>query len=226
MIAGIILAAGASSRMGRPKALLEYRGETFAGRLVRVLSKVCDPVIVVLGHHADAIRERAGVREPTYKPLPMVAARGRRSFESATERTATAGSYPTGEVIKQATFVVNPDPDRGQLSSLQTALGAVPDEAEGFLFTPVDCPTVSEETVAKLVGMLGGDIVIPRYEGRRGHPVCVPRSLVAAFLALAPTEQTRVVVNQNADRVVYVDVDDPGILADIDDPEAYRALAQ
>ena len=52
MIAGIILAAGASSRMGTPKALLEYRGETFVDRLVRVLGAVCDPVIVVLGYHA------------------------------------------------------------------------------------------------------------------------------------------------------------------------------
>ena len=49
VIAGIILAAGASSRMGSPKALLDYRGETFVNRLVRVLSGVCDPVIVVLG---------------------------------------------------------------------------------------------------------------------------------------------------------------------------------
>ena len=53
MIAGIILAAGASRRMGSPKALLEYQGETFAGRLARVLSGVCDPVIMVLGHNAN-----------------------------------------------------------------------------------------------------------------------------------------------------------------------------
>ena len=57
MIAGIILAAGASSRMGRPKALLDYRGETFLGRLIRVLGTSCDPVIVVLGYHADLIRQ-------------------------------------------------------------------------------------------------------------------------------------------------------------------------
>src|SRR4029079_18049295 len=83
VIAGIILAAGASSRMGTPKALLDYRGETFVGRLVRVLQTTCNPVIVVLGYHADALR--AGI--------------------------------PAG-----AQVVVNPDPSRGQLSSLQTAL--------------------------------------------------------------------------------------------------------
>jgi molybdenum cofactor cytidylyltransferase len=58
VIAGIILAAGASSRMGTPKALLDYRGETFVERLVRVLGENCKPVIVVLGYHAEAIQKQ------------------------------------------------------------------------------------------------------------------------------------------------------------------------
>ncbi len=188
MIAGVILAAGASSRMGRPKALLEYRGETFAGRLVRVFSRFCDPVIVVVAHHADAIRERVDAR-----------------------------------------FALNPDPDRGQLSSLQVALAELPRDIEGVLFNPVDCPAVSEETVARLMEVFSerrDSIVIPRAGGHRGHPVCIPGSLIPAFLLLAPTEPTRTAIDQNADRIVYVDVDDPGILNDVDDPEAYRALVQ
>ncbi len=74
VIAGIILAAGASSRMGSPKALLDYRGETFIQRLVRVLSAVCDPVIVVLGYHADSTASahtRRRHRQST--PLPSAA---------------------------------------------------------------------------------------------------------------------------------------------------------
>ena len=47
--AGLILAAGESRRMGSPKALLEYRGETFLDRLTRIFAAHCDPVIVVLG---------------------------------------------------------------------------------------------------------------------------------------------------------------------------------
>ena len=156
---------------------------------MRVLSKFCDPAIVVLGYHADEIRARVS-----------------------------------------ANFVVNPDPDRGQLSSLQTALAVLPEGLEGFLFTPVDCPTVEEETVSKLIRAFEQNadaIVIPRFGGtRRGHPVCVPRSLIPAFLALAPIEQTRVAIHQNADRVIYVDVEDPGILVDVDDPAAYQALVQ
>jgi len=54
-LAGIILAAGESRRMGRDKALLEYRGDTFLGRLARVFLSRVDPLIVVLGHHAGEI---------------------------------------------------------------------------------------------------------------------------------------------------------------------------
>ena len=60
--AGIILAAGESSRMGSPKALLEFRGETFLDRLIRCFEEWCSPVVVVLGHEPEVIR--AGVRSP------------------------------------------------------------------------------------------------------------------------------------------------------------------
>jgi molybdenum cofactor cytidylyltransferase len=192
VIAGIILAAGASRRMGSPKALLEHRGETFVNRLVRVFSRVSDPVIVALGYHAEAIR-------------PAV----------------------TGTVL----FAVNPDPERGQLSSLQTALGMVPQEAEGFLFSPVDCPAVEERTVTALVQrFVSRDpatlLVIPRYGGERGHPVCAARELIREFLLEAPTGEARAVVRRHVGETLYVDVDDAGVLSDIDDREAYRKLVE
>ena len=192
MIAGIILAAGASSRMGSPKALLEYRGETFIGRLVRLLSKVCEPVIVVLGYHAAAI-----------------------------------GPGINGQAI----IVINPAPERGQLSSLQTALCALPADAEGFLFAPVDSPAVAPETIERLVGefrrrdpaML---LVIPRYRGKRGHPVFAARTIAGEILALPGAGQARDVIHHRIAETVYIDVDDPGILIDVDDPEGYRLLMQ
>lgn len=54
-VAGLILAAGLSSRMGRDKALLEYRGQTFLNRLVHLMLPRVDRVVVVLGHHAERI---------------------------------------------------------------------------------------------------------------------------------------------------------------------------
>jgi molybdenum cofactor cytidylyltransferase len=193
VIAGIILAAGASSRMGTPKALLEYRGETFLDRLIRVLGGVCDPVIVVLGYHADEIR-------------------------------AAVSRGPCG----RARFVVNPNPSRGQLSSLKTALVEVPEEAEGFLFMPVDCPAPAQQTVRMIVDALREKalLAIPRFEGRRGHPVCARRELIAEFLALPIEGQAKEVVRRHADRTHYLDTFDAGVLSDVDDPEAYRVLQE
>ena len=168
--------------MGRPKALLEYQGETFLGRITRIFEKFCDPVIVVLGHNADAVRDHIHTK-----------------------------------------LVINPDPDRGQLSSLQTALVQIDSD---FLFTPVDCPTFREQTVAQLIEALTDDpIAIPRYHGRRGHPVGVARTALADFTSLPPTAETRAAIDAHPDRIAYVDVNDPGILADIDDLEAYQKIA-
>ncbi len=191
MIAGIILAAGASSRMGSPKALLDYRGETFIQRLVRVLSTVCDPVIVVLGYHAETLRP----------------------------------------AISNATIVVNPAPERGQLSSLQTALAALPPDAEGFLFTPVDSPAVEIATVERLAAAFrhrdpATQLVIPRYEGKRGHPVFATRAIANELSALPLTAKARDVIHGHVDDTLYIDVNDPRILADIDDREAYRRLSE
>jgi len=177
--------------MGSPKALLEYRGETFIQRLVRVLSAVCDPVIVVLGYHADALR-------------PAVA---------------------------NTTIVVNPAPERGQLSSLQTGLAALPSAAEGFLFTPVDSPAIEIPTVECLAAEFQRRdpatlLVIPRFEGKRGHPVFATRAIADELSALPLTAQARDVIRGHVAQTLYIDVDDPGILTDIDDREAYRRLSE
>ncbi len=195
--ASIILAAGASSRMGTPKALLDYRGETFLERLIRVLGAVTQPVIVVLGYHAAPILEK----------------------------TARAG------VRGEAQFVINPVPERGQLSSLQTGLVSVPPEAQGVAFIPMDCPAVGEETVARLAhAFLARDrgtlLVIPRCGDDRGHPVFAARAIVEEMLALPSEAQARDVIHSHIPRTQYVDVEDRGILADVDDPEAYRNLLE
>ncbi|HLW76646.1 MAG TPA: NTP transferase domain-containing protein, partial [Bryobacteraceae bacterium] len=104
----------------------------------------------------------------------------------------------------------------------------VPDDAEGFLFTPVDSPTISEPTVAILIDEFRARqalFAIPRFDGRRGHPVCAARSTIVEFLALAPTAETREIVNRHEHEIAYIDVDDAGVLADIDDFEAYRRIA-
>lgn len=192
MISGIILAAGASERMGTPKALLDLHGETFLGRLIRILSMHCSDVTVVLGNHVEQIRRH---------------------------------------VSDHVRIAINPDPSRGQLSSLQTALALLPTHAKGFAFLPVDCPAVAETTVASLAYAFeqreaATKFVIPRMNGKRGHPVVAVRSMADEFLELTPTDEARCVVHRHVPRTYYVDVNDPGIFADIDTPEAYRRLIE
>jgi molybdenum cofactor cytidylyltransferase len=131
----------------------------------------------------------------------------------------------------EARFVVNPDFELGQLSSLQCGLRAIPAEAEAIVFTPVDYPAVQEATVSVLIrkwseGREHSSFVIPRFNGRRGHPVLFSASMKAEFLALPPEADARAVIHGNVARTNYVDVDDAGILRDIDDPQAYAELLQ
>ncbi|HXK06460.1 MAG TPA: nucleotidyltransferase family protein [Verrucomicrobiae bacterium] len=183
--AGIILAAGESRRMGFPKALLRYRNATFLDTLVALFAPRCSPVIVVLGAHADRIREGAAC---------------------------------------PATFVVNMDFQRGMITSLQCGLRSVPPDAEAVLLTLVDHPAVAPATLDALLAETGTLLRVPRYTGRRGHPIWFASALIPEFLALPQTGAARDVVRAHAAGTTFLDLDDPGIVADIDDPAAYREL--
>jgi CTP:molybdopterin cytidylyltransferase MocA len=235
-VAGIILAGGESRRMGFPKALLRYREESFLDTLIGLFAARCQPVIVVLGAHSDRIREHT---------------------------------------LRPATFVVNADYQRGQTSSMQCGLRAVPPGADGVLFTLVDHPAVAPATLDALLGgrspsvdvaqgvpsgpvpavsrlvstpVAGRETVsqasvgrsadaagtsacatsyllrVPRYQGRRGHPIWFSRDLIAEFLGLQAFGAAREIVRAHTAQTEFLDVDDPGILADIDDAAAYGRL--
>jgi CTP:molybdopterin cytidylyltransferase MocA len=184
--AGLILAAGESRRMGFPKALLDYRGETFLDRLTRLFAERCDPVIVVLGARAGELRARAA-------SLPGVH------------------------------YVVNDDWAAGQTSSFLRGLREIPAEAPGILFTLVDHPAVAPETLDALLAA-GGPLRIPRFNTRRGHPIWLSRRILAEFQSLPAGAAARDIVRAHYPEATWLDVDDPGILADIDDPAAYRTL--
>lgn len=122
-----------------------------------------------------------------------------------------------------AQFVLNTNYQLGQFSSLQCGLRAVPPDAEGVIFTPVDHPNFESATVSQLIASRAR-IAIPQHLGHHGHPVLFSAALVPEFLALAPDNQARTVLRRHASDIRYIDVPDAGILDDIDDPAAYHAL--
>ncbi len=189
MIVAVVLAAGASTRMGRPKALLPVKGVPFIERIVRVLEHTeVDRTLVVLGHNADAMRE--------------------------------AIAYLGVDTV------VNPDYARGQLSSLQTAIRALEGEpVEGILVHLVDHPFIEGALVDRIIDRFrtGGKlIVVPRFGGRRGHPVLFSSELFPEFLAASLETGAKPVVRGHPDETLELDTDAEGILVDIDTPEEYR----
>ena len=116
----------------------------------------------------------------------------------------------------------NPQPDRGQLSSLKIALRALAsrERLAGALVTLVDHPAVQRATLQSLVDAVRPDrIVVPRFEGRRGHPVLFGRELFDELLATPDEAGARPVVRADASRVIEVETDDAGVLVDIDTPD-------
>lgn len=184
-VAAIILAAGESRRMGAPKALLHFRGQTFLDGLIARLEAHCHPVIAVLGHDAERIRSA---------------------------------------VAAAADYVVNPNYALGMLSSLQCGLRALPEPVSDAVFTLVDHPDPAGTTIAAVVNEPAAPVVIPRFEGRKGHPVRLSRAVIEELLALPPTARPTDVLYRHIAATRFLDTGDPGVVDDVDDPAAYHAF--
>jgi molybdenum cofactor cytidylyltransferase len=137
----------------------------------------------------------------------------------------------TAEIERAAPFaraVVNPDPDRGQLSSLLAGLAAVDRPGvRAALVTLVDVPLVSADTVRRLLAVArtgGAPIVRPVHGGRHGHPVIFARSLFDDLRAADPTAGAKAVVHRHRDAVCDVAVADAGCVEDVDTRADYTRL--
>ena len=119
--------------------------------------------------------------------------------------------------------VANPDYEKGMLTSLQAGLRAVPPACDTLLFTLVDHPAITPGTVEILLRSTAS-IAIPRYQGKRGHPVLTRRRIFEEFLAEPLTAKVRDVIDRHSPEIDYIEVEDPGISDDIDNPQLYQNL--
>lgn len=195
MISAIILAAGASSRMGQAKAALSIgsTGETVVSRVIKTLLDGGVPrVVVVAGAHIDAVRN----------------------------------AMPPHE--SRATVVEHPGWEQGQLSSLLAGLQAIDDpQLEAAMVTLVDVPMVSSSTVAAVMSewrRTRAPIVRPASGQRHGHPVIFDRSVFADLRSADPNVGAKAVFATHKDRVLNVEVNDPGAFEDIDTPGDYQRV--
>jgi molybdenum cofactor cytidylyltransferase len=133
-----------------------------------------------------------------------------------------AAVRPVVPADPRITIVENPNFARGQLSSLKCGLAALGPDTRAVLVHLTDHPKVAAAPFRAIVEALGGGvcaIMIARHAGRRGHPVIFARTVFAELL-LAPDELgAKVVVHADPTRVGYCDIDDPGVLLDLDTPD-------
>jgi molybdenum cofactor cytidylyltransferase len=199
--AGLILAAGESSRMGRDKALLAWpppavgqspSSETFLSAAIRSLSEATEFVLVVVGKNEAAL-------------APIIYSEG-------------------------ASLVVNPDPGRGQFSSLQVGLHEVLNHGrDAAMVTLVDRPPVSATTIQTLRDAFEAAgqntwAVVPEYSGKHGHPYLVGREMMEAFLRVPATSVARNIEHAHEEHIQYVSVEDPLVALNINTPEDYAGL--
>ncbi|MDA8243012.1 MAG: nucleotidyltransferase family protein [Elusimicrobia bacterium] len=198
MLSAIVLAAGDSSRMGSPKALLRWKGKPF------------------IEHVCDALR-RAGVED-------RIVVLGGSSHE------VLAGWTPAGEKV-----IVNPHPERGQLSSLRAGLEEASEFSGAFMVCLGDQPTIDVETYRRIIEFWEENrdsIVIPRVirpsdsKLKRGHPVIIPAALKHLCFEGPLEKGLHWVTHHGSARVSDLDVKDPEIIRDFDTPEDYASLRQ
>ena len=114
--------------------------------------------------------------------------------------------------------IENPDPERGMFSSIQEGIQEVSGDA--LLVLPGDMPYVKPETVRLVLDtwQLRRGIVSPRYRGKRGHPVAMPMGFRDEIRATPVSANLHEVIKRHLDMRVDLDVDDPGVLRDVDVP--------
>lgn len=131
-----------------------------------------------------------------------------------------------------ASLAVNPDPERGQFSSLQVGLREVLNRGrDGAVITLVDRPPVRQATVKQLLTAYDDSdtkiwSVVPEFEGHHGHPFVGGREMIQAFLNVPATSTAREVEQKYRDHISYVSVDDRLVAMNVNTPEEYAELAR
>lgn len=121
------------------------------------------------------------------------------------------------------TTVRNATPKAGMGTSLAAGANAVRSLPDAVIIMLGDMPFMSVDTLKKISAAHapseGRDIVVPVYDGRRGHPVLFGAKYMPQLCALTGDTGARTILRNYPERVRAVDVDDPGIHHDIDTPE-------
>jgi CTP:molybdopterin cytidylyltransferase MocA len=135
-----------------------------------------------------------------------------------------------GAATPAVSYVENPSPELGQLSSLLTGVAfAETRGAAAVLVVPVDMPLIRPATVKTSLDTFAATdepVLRATYQGRHGHPVIFRADVFPALRSADLAVGARAVLHQDPSRVRNLEVDDPGVLRDFDWPSEYRGLLE
>jgi len=195
MISGIVLAAGASSRMGQAKAALPLgqTGETVVARVVRALLEGGVPnVVVVAGAHIDAVRAAMPRHESRARVVEHL------GWEQGQLSSLLAGLDAIDDPLIEAAVVTLVDVPLVRSSTVAEVIAA---------WRRTRAP-----------------IVRPAEGNRHGHPVIFDRSIFADLRSADPNTGAKAVFAIHRERIINVEVNDEGAFKDIDTPPDYNEV--
>ncbi len=161
-------------------------------------------------------------------PMALAAARRLKAALPYAAAVIRRGDSTLARWLSEAGLLVVPcaRAPQGLSASLRCGIEATA-AADGWLIALADMPFVRVETLARLAAALAaaaaegpGAIVAPVYRGRRGHPVGFDRCYRAALSALQGDRGARALLERHAAQLRLIEVDDPGVVLDIDRPAA------
>jgi molybdenum cofactor cytidylyltransferase len=185
----------------------------------------------VTGVHANALVLAAGLSTRMGTPKPLLSLDGAPAVVRAAQTFRDVGIEPVVVLGHEAErvaavldvhglrHVFNADYELGMYSSLQRGVRELTDGTSRFFVLPADCPLVRGESVGRLLRAArthAARVIYPRHDGRRGHPPLLDATLIPAILSSEPRDGLRGILARVADRSYDVDVDDAGVLLDMD----------
>ncbi len=130
----------------------------------------------------------------------------------------------------KSSAVINSRYKEGQLSSLQAGIRSLESgNPDGLMLFLVDHPFVESALIDELLSCFADGnhpIVIPAFQGRRGHPVIFAKALFPELLAACPTEGAIAVVRQHRRQICHLEWKSDEILIDVDTPQTYQRFVQ
>ncbi len=196
-VEAVILAAGYSSRAGSFKMELCIEGKPVIQHVIDAFTPFCDCIYVVGGYQYEKLEALLSV------------------YSNEDPESNAKHSYGKVRLVLNEAF------ELGMFSSVQTGVHYV--KGDRFFLTPGDYPLIQKDIIEEMLHC-EEDYVIPSFDHHAGHPILLPASAKAEIEAMEKDSNLKVFLKKK--KVTYVEVNDQGILYDLDTMSDYEKLRQ